>query len=184
MPGKQLIDQLVRDLLRGHDPPLRIMHTQNPGRSLVSRPPQGQGERPSPAVMAATRSDSHALGPRHDSPANPHDRVYEPYAARRTRAPRRARRAPRVNIGRSEQSRKGRICVGVLSVNGRIIFALNGPPAPVTPTTSSRGMPGSRSQIRCSAAAESRLLSVRASLAESWDLAALRASGENGSGVS
>ena len=30
-PGKQLIDQLVRDLLRGHDPPLRIMHTQNPG---------------------------------------------------------------------------------------------------------------------------------------------------------
>src|SRR6266540_502434 len=80
MPGKQLIDQLVRDLLRGHDPPLRIMHTQNPGRSLVSRPPQGQGERPSPAVMAATRSDSHALGPRHDSPANPHDRVYEPYA--------------------------------------------------------------------------------------------------------
>ncbi len=74
--------------------------------------------------------------------------------------------------------------MGVLSVNGRIIFALNGPPAPVTPTTSSRGMPGSRSQIRCSAAAESRLLSVRASLAESWDLAALRASGENGSGVS
>ena len=31
--GEQLIDQLVRNLLRGHDPPLRIMHTQNPGRS-------------------------------------------------------------------------------------------------------------------------------------------------------
>src|SRR6266487_6933148 len=31
--GEQQINQLVRDLLRGHDPPLRIMHTQNPGRS-------------------------------------------------------------------------------------------------------------------------------------------------------
>src|SRR5215218_829535 len=31
--GEQLIDQLVRDLLREHDPPLRIMHTQNLGRS-------------------------------------------------------------------------------------------------------------------------------------------------------
>src|SRR4051794_40511346 len=43
--GEQLIDQLVRDLLREHDPPLRIMHTQNPGRSRragdQARPPTG-----------------------------------------------------------------------------------------------------------------------------------------------
>ena len=36
--GEQLIDQLVRNLLRGHDPPLRIMHTQNPGRSRSAAP--------------------------------------------------------------------------------------------------------------------------------------------------